>query len=89
VLGSARWPRLGLCDKRVQRQPGVATAATRSDRQFLGSFIVRGLEPSVRVAPDGTVYVSSIRACPAVRRASLLRHGGRPPGVGSTYPFQV
>src|SRR6266478_5006818 len=28
------------------------------------SFIVRGLEPSVRVAPDGTVYVSSIRGVP-------------------------
>src|SRR5437879_13568028 len=28
------------------------------------SFIVRGLEPSVRVAPDGTVYVSSIRGGP-------------------------
>jgi len=27
-------------------------------------FIVRGLEPSVRVAPDGTVYVSSIRGVP-------------------------
>jgi hypothetical protein len=28
------------------------------------SFIVRGLEPSVRVAPDGAVYVSSIRGVP-------------------------
>src|SRR6266566_9163045 len=28
------------------------------------AFIVRGLEPSVRVAPDGTVYVSSIRGVP-------------------------
>jgi hypothetical protein len=28
------------------------------------SFIVRGLEPSVRVDPQGTVYVSSIRGVP-------------------------
>src|SRR3989441_8716783 len=28
------------------------------------AFIVRGLEPSVRVAPDGAVYVSSIRGVP-------------------------
>jgi hypothetical protein len=28
------------------------------------AFIVRGLEPSTRVAPDGTVYVSSIRGVP-------------------------
>ena len=28
------------------------------------AFVVRGLEPSVRVAPDGTVFVSSIRGVP-------------------------
>ena len=53
------------------------------------SFIVRGLEPSVRVAPDGTVYVSSIRGVPGgvdVHRYFATVDG--PPGVGSTYPFK-
>src|SRR5882757_11470829 len=54
------------------------------------SFIVRGLEPSVRVAPDGTVYVSSIRGVPGgvdLHRYSFAAGDGAP-GPGSTYPFK-
>src|SRR5712664_1196 len=53
------------------------------------SFIVRGLEPSVRVAPDGTVYVSSIRGVPGgvdLHRYNAAADG--PAGVGGTYPFK-
>jgi hypothetical protein len=53
------------------------------------SFIVRGLEPSVRVAPDGTVYVSSIRGVPTgvdLHRYYAALDGG--PGAGGTYPFK-
>src|SRR6266851_1425582 len=53
------------------------------------SFIVRGLEPSVRVAPDGTVYVSSIRGVPG--GVDLHRYNAAaddPPGAGGTYPFK-
>src|SRR5260370_16082662 len=53
------------------------------------AFIVRGLEPSVRVAPDGAVYVSSIRGVPGgvdLHRYFAATDG--PPGVGGTYPFQ-
>ena len=53
------------------------------------SFIVRGLEPSVRVAPDGTVYVSSIRGVPG--GVDLHRYnpaGDGPSGMGNTYPFK-
>src|SRR6266496_4867376 len=48
------------------------------------SFIVRGLEPSVRVAPDGTVYVSSIRGVPG--GVDLHRYAAMdgPPGAGGT-----
>ncbi len=52
-------------------------------------FIVRGLEPSVRVAPDGAVYVSSIRGVPTgvdLHRYFAAMDG--PPGVGGTYPFK-
>src|SRR5258707_13486049 len=53
------------------------------------SFIVRGLEPSVRVAPDGTVYVSSIRGVPGgVDVHRYFATVGGPTGVGSTYPFK-
>jgi hypothetical protein len=53
------------------------------------SFIVRGLEPSVRVAPDGTVYVSSIRGVPGgvdLHRYYAPADGS--PGTGGTYPFK-
>jgi hypothetical protein len=53
------------------------------------AFIVRGLEPSVRVAPDGTVYVSSIRGVPGgvdLHRYNAAADG--PPGAGGTYPFK-
>ena len=53
------------------------------------SFIVRGLEPSVRVAPDGTVYVSSIRGVPG--GVDLHRYYAPvdgPSGAGGTYPFK-
>ena len=53
------------------------------------SFIVRGLEPSTRVAPDGAVYVSSIRGVPG--GVDLHRYyapiDGAPNGDG-TYPFK-
>src|SRR5216684_2539749 len=53
------------------------------------SFIVRGLEPSVRVAPDGTVYVASIRGVPG--GVDLHRYYATVdglPGPGGTYPFK-
>ncbi len=53
------------------------------------SFIVRGLEPSVRVATDGTVYVSSIRGVPGgvdLHRYYAAVDG--PSGAGGTYPFK-
>ena len=53
------------------------------------AFIVRGLEPSTRVAPDGAVYVSSIRGVPTgvdLHRYFAAVDG--PPGVGGTYPFK-
>src|SRR5713226_8298991 len=53
------------------------------------AFIVRGLEPSVRVAPDGTVYVSSIRGVPG--GVDLHRYFAAVdglPGSGGTYPFK-
>src|SRR3989442_14322403 len=52
-------------------------------------FIVRGLEPSIRVDQEGTVYVSSIRGVPGgvdLHRYYATVDG--PPGVGSTYPFK-
>src|SRR4029077_18457499 len=53
------------------------------------SFIVRGLEPSVRVDAQGTVYVSSIRGVPTgvdLHRYYPAMDGG--PGPGSTYPVK-
>src|SRR5882724_9154054 len=53
------------------------------------AFIVRGLEPSIRVAPDGAVYVSSIRGVPGgvdLHRYFAATDG--PPGAGGTYPFK-
>jgi len=53
------------------------------------SFIVRGLEPSVRVDAQGTVYVSSIRGVPTgvdLHRYYAAVDG--PPGAGGTYPFK-
>ena len=53
------------------------------------SFIVRGLEPSVRVAPDGTVYVSSIRGVPGgvdIHRYYAAVDGAS--STGGTYPFK-
>src|SRR6266478_9534588 len=49
----------GFSDNQELRLPPLAPIANSGV-----SFIVRGLEPSVRVAPDGTVYVSSIRGVP-------------------------
>jgi hypothetical protein len=53
------------------------------------SFIVRGLEPSVRVDAQGTVYVSSIRGVPTgvdLHRYHALEDG--PAGADGTYPFE-
>ena len=53
------------------------------------SFIVRGLEPSVRVDQEGTVYVSSIRGVPGgvdLHRYYATADGS--PGPGGTYPFK-
>src|SRR6267143_5026114 len=53
------------------------------------SFIVRGLEPSVRVDAQGTVYVSSIRGVPTgvdLHRYYAAVDG--PTGKGGTYPFK-
>src|SRR6201998_298922 len=53
------------------------------------SFIVRGLEPSVRVDAQGTVYVSSIRGGPTgvdLHRYYAAVDG--PAGSGGTYPFK-
>ena len=53
------------------------------------AFIVRGLEPSVRVDAQGTVYVSSIRGVPTgvdLHRYYAAIDG--PPGMSGTYPFK-
>src|SRR6266851_9159651 len=53
------------------------------------AFIVRGLEPSVRVDAQGAVYVSSIRGVPTgvdLHRYYAAVDG--PPGAGGTYPFK-
>ena len=53
------------------------------------SFTVRGLEPSVRVDAQGTVYVSSIRGVPGgvdLHRYYAAVDGA--PGSGGTYPFK-
>src|SRR5437016_5867047 len=53
------------------------------------SFIVRGLEPSVRVDAQGTVYVSSTRGVPRgvdEHRNNAAADGG--PGADGTYPFK-
>src|SRR2546426_9446316 len=53
------------------------------------AFIVRGLEPSVRVDAQGTVYVSSIRGVPG--GVDLHRYYAAVdgiPGPGGTYPFK-
>ena len=53
------------------------------------SFTVRGLEPSVRVDAQGTVYVSSIRGVPGgvdLHRYNAAVDGA--PGSGGTYPFK-
>src|SRR5216684_2334901 len=53
------------------------------------AFIVRGLEPSVRVDQDGAVYVSSIRGVPGgVDLHRYFAAADGPPGVGGTYPFK-
>src|SRR6266849_6246732 len=52
------------------------------------AFIVRGLEPSVRVDQEGTVYVSSIRGVPGgVDLHRYFAAADGPPGAGGTYPF--
>src|SRR3989442_11411776 len=53
------------------------------------SFIVRGLEPSVRVDAQGALYVSSIRGVPTgvdLHRYYAAVDG--PPDTGGTYPFK-
>jgi hypothetical protein len=53
------------------------------------AFIVRGLEPSVRVDAQGTVYVSSIRGVPGgvdLHRYYATVDG--PPASDGTYPFK-
>src|SRR6266849_3083906 len=53
------------------------------------AFIVRGLEPSVRVDQDGAVYVSSIRGVPGgVDLHRYFAAADGPPGAGGTYPFK-
>jgi hypothetical protein len=51
-------------------------------------FIVRGLEPSTRVAPDGAVYVASIRGVPGgvdLHRSHAPTDGS--PNADGTYQF--
>ena len=53
------------------------------------TFVVRGIEPSLRVAQDGTVYVSSIRGVPT--GVDLHRYYAPvdgPPNADGTYPFK-
>src|SRR5437867_1892779 len=53
------------------------------------SFVVRGLEPSVRVDPQGTVYVATIRGVPG--GVDLHRWSPAvdpPPNADGTYPFK-
>src|SRR5713101_4392723 len=53
------------------------------------AFVNRGLEPSVRVDQQGTVYVSSIRGVPGgvdLHRYYATVDGS--PGPGGTYPFK-
>jgi len=53
------------------------------------SFIVRGLEPGIRVGPDGTVYVVSIRGVPTgidLHRYFAPLDGA--PAADGTYPFR-
>src|SRR5882762_8546389 len=53
------------------------------------SFIVRGLEPSARVDPQGTVYVGSIRGVPGgvdLHRYFAPVDGA--PNADGTYPFK-
>src|SRR5437879_11432056 len=53
------------------------------------SFTVRGLEPSVRVDRQGTVYVSSIRGVPGgvdLHRYYAAADGH--PGMGGAYPVK-
>src|SRR5712692_7583701 len=74
----------GFSDKQELPLPLLAPIANSGV-----AFIVRGLEPSVRVAPDGAVYVSSIRGVPGgvdLHRYFAATDG--PPGVGGTYPFK-
>ena len=53
------------------------------------AFIVRGLEPSTRVGPDGAVYVSSIRGVPGgVDLHRYYAPADGPSGPGGTYPFK-
>src|SRR5712664_1313314 len=53
------------------------------------SFIVRGLEPSTRVAPDGAVYVSSIRGVPGgVDLHRYYEPIDHVPNGDGTYPFK-
>src|ERR1700747_1309346 len=49
------------------------------------SFIVRGLEPSVRVDAQGTVYVSSIRGVPGGVDLHRYYAADGAPGAGGTY----
>ncbi len=74
----------GFSDNQELPLPPVAPIANSGV-----SFIVRGLEPSVRVAPDGTVYVSSIRGVPGgvdLHRYYAPLDGSS--GMGGTYPFK-
>src|SRR3989442_12466389 len=52
-------------------------------------FIVRGLEPSVRVAQDGAVYVASIRGVPGgVDLHRYYRPVDGAPNADGSYPFK-
>jgi hypothetical protein len=53
------------------------------------AFIVRGLEPSLRVGPDGAVYVVSIRGVPTgVDLHRYFAPVDGPPNPDGTYPFK-
>jgi hypothetical protein len=69
--------------------PNQELALPLTAGQLPVQFIVRALEPSVRVAPDGTVYVASIRGVPG--GVDLHRYAptidGPPDGQGR-YPFK-
>ncbi len=73
----------------AQYSPNQELALPLTAGQLPVTFIVRGLEPSLRVGPDGAVYVSSIRGVPTgvdLHRYFAPIDGA--PAANGTYPFK-